>query len=71
MNAVVNENAAGATRRLIGQELEIVGPGANEKHLLVRHPGERKVFGFPAAWVDLPEPDRCPTCGRALERGRG
>ena len=66
MIATVNELATGATRRLIGETLEVVGPGANEKHVLVRHPGEKRVFGFPTCWLQMPEaePRRCPHCGQ-------
>ena len=69
MKATVNENATHATRRLIGQELEVVGPGANELHRLVRHPGDKRVFGLPTSWLDVEdEPRRCPCCGQELPK---
>lgn len=66
--ATVNGNATGSWARREGTELEIVGPGANEHHVLVRRPGESKVFGFPAGWLDIeePEPRICPTCGQVM-----
>ena len=73
MKATVNENATHATRRLIGQELEVVGPGANELHRLVRRPGEKRIFGLPTSWLDfpaeaVPETPRCPCCGQELPK---
>jgi len=69
MIATINSSASGATARLIGQPVEYVGPGANPLHVIVKHPGERRTFGIPTAWLDglEPEPRRCPTCGHRLE----
>ena len=80
MNATINDNASGATTRLIGQSVEVVGPGSNPLHVICRHPGERRTFGIPTSWLDgLTEPEvsssqaekleprRCPTCGQEVE----
>ena len=67
--ATVNENATGAWAKRVGQELEIVGEGANAHHVIVRRPGERQTFGFPVAWLNGPEPPEpkiCPTCGQVI-----
>ena len=52
--ATVNELAAGIWATRVGQELELLGPGANAKHVIVKRPQdrERDAFGFPAAWLD-------------------
>jgi len=52
MTATVNTNATGVWSERVGTVLTIVGPGANDKHLIVKRPGERKTFGFPVRWLD-------------------
>lgn len=60
----VNDNASGVWAARVGRELELVGPGANRRHVIVRNPGERKEFGLPAKWL-TPKPE--PACGRVME----
>jgi len=48
----VNENASGAWADRVGTQLEFVSPGHNRLHVVVRRPGERHTFGFPARWLD-------------------
>lgn len=69
MNATVNDLATGAWAVRVGETLEYVRPGLNRYHALVRRPGERRIFGLPTRWLDMPEPEPkcCPTCGRELE----
>jgi hypothetical protein len=70
----VNELAFGAWANKEGTALVLCGPGANAKHVIVARPGERKTFGFPAAWLDgMPagsatEPQD-PQCGAATPPG--
>ena len=52
MTLTVNASAAGVWSTRVGTELELVGPGANDKHLIVKRPGERRTFGMPVAWLD-------------------
>jgi hypothetical protein len=67
--ATVNEFATGAWAIRVGEELEVVGLGLNPNHTIMRRPGERRTFGLPTHWLDMPEPEPecCPTCGRELE----
>lgn len=59
MTATVNDLAQGTWSTRTGTVLEIVRAGANSRHVIVRHPGERRTFGFPTGWLDMePEPDR-------------
>ena len=51
--ATLNESCIGRTRAYIGQQVEIVAPGANSHHVIVRHPGERRTWGCPVAWLDM------------------
>ena len=71
--ALINDNASGATRALIGTQVEIVGPGANHLHTVVRLPDERRPTYLPTSWLDFPEPEpeRCPTCGQVTSQGEG
>ena len=55
----VNDSAAGVWAARSGEELELVGPGANHLHVLVRRRGERRAFGMPRAWVTDVKP-ACP-----------
>lgn len=52
MNLTVNASATGVWSSRTGTVLELVRPGANAHHLIVRRPGERRTFGMPVAWVD-------------------
>lgn len=70
----VNDSAAGAWAARAGTALELVAPGANRRHVMVRRPGERKVFGFPSAWLqglgdDAPVADAQPEGGAAAPDG--
>lgn len=67
--ATVNENATGAWAIRVGEELEVVGPGSNPSHTIMRRPGERRLLYLPTRWLNMPEPEPkcCPTCGRELE----
>lgn len=57
ITVTVNDNACGAWTVRVGTELELVGPGHNHLHVLVRRPGERRTFGFPVRWLDGLKPD--------------
>jgi hypothetical protein len=68
----VNDLATGAWSTAVGTKLELVAAGANPRHVLVKVPGQRHVFGFPVKWLSgMPgnaptEPETCPCCGREL-----
>jgi len=64
----VNDNAGGIWATRIGTELELVGPGQNSKHVIVKRPGERKTFGMVTAWLD---PVQDPITRRSLKRTKG
>ena len=66
--ATVNDNATGAWSVRVGDTLEYVGPGINPRHTIMRRPGERRTFGLPTRWLDMPEPEPkcCPTCGQLI-----
>jgi hypothetical protein len=56
--AWVNDNASGVWAGRVGQELVLVRPGANSRHVIVRWPqdSERRAFGMPTTWLDFEVP---------------
>ena len=54
-HATLNESCAGRTRSRIGTRVEIVSPGANSHHLIVRYPDQRRTWGCPRDWLDMDE----------------
>ena len=67
----VNSNAGGVWSSRVGTELELVGAGANSRHVICRRRGERGTFGFPTAWLDGLPGDRPDDAGREIAADDG
>ena len=82
MNATINDNASGATKRLIGRDVEVLELAPNGRSARVRFAEVRPGYKnggtwLPTKWLDgldnrhqddpVVTVTRCPTCGQEVE----